>query len=68
MKNIEYIKQFKDQSTWRLLGLGLVTYGVYFAYYIKKQTSKLNLVGDSRNVISSTLVELIMFSAYISCL
>lgn len=36
------ITTFREQSTWRLLGLGIITYGVYLAHYIKRQTRRIN--------------------------
>jgi len=42
MENKELIEKLKNQSTWKLLGLGVVTFGVYFAHYIKKQTDIIN--------------------------
>lgn len=36
------LPRLREQSTWRLLGLSLITYGVYAAYYCRRQTRRLN--------------------------
>jgi hypothetical protein len=75
MKEIESIQQFKDQSTWKLAGIGIITYGVYFAYYIKKQTVKINeLVGEGdrisvgfvNSILVMSYISLILFFAYLA--
>ena len=68
MKNLDSITSFKDQSTWRLVVLGIVTYGVYFAHYVKKQTVKVNDVSNENNKISSGFVTAILVMSYISLL
>ena len=47
MKEMQAIQQFKDQSTAKLVGLGIITYGVYLAYYIKRQTARINKITGS---------------------
>ena len=49
MKNIEIIKSLKDQSTWVLLFLFIITYGVYGAYYVKEKSSIMNSVLEEGN-------------------
>jgi hypothetical protein len=66
VKEIKSIEKFKDQSTWRLLGLGIITYGVYFAYYVKRQTTKINEMVDERERISMGFVNAILVMSYIS--
>lgn len=66
MKELDSITVFKDQSTWRLIGLGVVTYGVYFAHYIKKQTVKINELAREDNKISEEFVNSILAMSYIS--
>lgn len=66
MKDIKSIEKFKDQSTWRLVGLGIITYGVYFAHYIKRQTDKINGVVDKQERISAGFIYAIIAISYIS--
>lgn len=66
MKEFDSITSFKDQSTWRLVGLGIVTYGVYFAHYTKKQTIKINDLSGENNKISEGFVNAILGMSYIS--
>jgi len=66
VKELDSITVFKDQSTWRLIGLGVVTYGVYFAHYIKKQTVKINELAREDNKISEEFVNSILAMSYIS--
>lgn len=66
MKDISSIKGFKEQSTWALLGLGIITYGVYFAHYIKKQTAKINRLTADDKAISGGFVNSIVAMSYIS--
>ena len=66
MKDENLIEQLKDQSTWRLLVLGIVTGGIYFAHYIKRQTARINnrLEGDA--VISGGFIDAIIVLSYLS--
>lgn len=66
MNNHDLIRNLKDQSTWRLLGLGLITYGVYFAYYVKKQTGKINGRLDKDAAISDGFVNSFFIMSYVS--
>jgi hypothetical protein len=36
------IDELREQSTWRLLALSIVTYGIYTAYYCKRQARTMN--------------------------
>jgi len=66
VKELDSMTIFKDQSTWRLVGLGVVTYGVYFAHYIKKQTAKINELTGDDNKISEGFINSILAMSYIS--
>jgi len=66
MEEISSIERFKDQRTWRLFGLGIITYGVYFAYYIKRQTAIINEMVDVQERISDGFVNTILVMSYIS--
>ena len=66
MDSRDLIEKLKDQNTWRLLGLGVITYGVYFAYYIKRQTDKINTHLDEDTAISNGLISSIFVVSYLS--
>ena len=66
MDSRDLIEKLKDQNTWRLLGLGIITYGVYFAHYIKKQTDKINVHLDKDTAISNGFVSSFFVMSYIS--
>lgn len=66
MKNQDLIENLKDQSTWRLFGLGIITYGIYFAHYIRKQSDKINSRLDKDMAISAGFVNFILVMCYLS--
>ena len=66
MKNIELIKTLKSQSTWKIVFLSMITYGVYAAYYIKEQTITINSVLDESNKISEGFINAILIVNWIS--
>jgi len=53
-------------STWKLLGLGIITYGVYFAHYIKKQTTVINEGLEENEKISDSFITFVMVISYVS--
>lgn len=70
----EMLRSLQSQSTWRLLGLGIITYGVYYAHYCARQTRILNsgLMEDRRipaGFIGAILVlsyaSLVLFFGYL---
>jgi hypothetical protein len=38
----DMFRELKSQSTWRLFGLGVITYGVYYAHYCATQSKVIN--------------------------
>ena len=62
----QLLNQLKSQSTWRLLGLSIITFFVYPAHYISRQTKILNEYCDPKNQISNGLVSFIFIFAYLS--
>ncbi|RUO34879.1 DUF4234 domain-containing protein [Aliidiomarina soli] len=66
MKEIKSIGKLKEQSTWRLFALGVITLGVYFAFYIKRQTAKINDMVDEHKQISTAFVNAIIAMSFIS--
>lgn len=62
----ELVGQLKSQSTWRLVFLSLITFGIYSAHYIKRQTSRLNQHLDAERRISEGLITTILISSYVS--
>ncbi|MCI5209175.1 MAG: DUF4234 domain-containing protein [Candidatus Electrothrix sp. ATG2] len=66
MKALHSIKQLQDQGTFKLLVLSALTSGVYGAYYIKRQTTRINRLIDKENNISEEFVHFLFVSAYVS--
>lgn len=66
MTNLSIIRKLLNQSTWRLFGLGIITYGVYFAYYVKKQSKEINAVVSTDDEISSGFLNSIFVMSYTS--
>ena len=66
MESRELIEKLKDQSTWKLLGLGIITYGVYFAYYVRRQTDKINSYIDGQAAISNGFIISFFVMSYLS--
>lgn len=50
------LQGLKIESTWKLLGLGVITYGVYYAYYLKTQSKKINKLDFKQNRISEDFI------------
>ena len=66
MKNIEIIKSLKDQSTWVLLFLFIITYGVYGAYYVKEKSGIMNSVLEEGNKISKGFIDTVIIINWLS--
>ena len=66
MNNMDLIEKLRSQSTWKLLGLGIVTYGVYFAYYAQRQSKEINAAINSDDNISSGFINSILVMSYAS--
>ena len=66
--NTPLITSLREQSTWRLFGLCIITYFVYAAYYIKRQTEVINTQCDPSKRINSTLITSIFITQYVSLL
>ena len=66
MQDVHEINILKDQSTWKLFFLGVITYGVYFAYYAKKQTIRLNELLSEEDKISIFFLNFLIALAYIT--
>lgn len=64
--NSALIKKLKYGSTLKLIFLGIVTLGIYFAYYIKKQTTIINDQIEENEIISNLLVNIILVVSYIN--
>ncbi|ODS63899.1 MAG: hypothetical protein ABS41_04435 [Arenimonas sp. SCN 70-307] len=60
------IRDLKVHSTWRLLGLSLITYGVYQAHYIVRQTRTMNTYLPGERKISMSFVMAILALSYIT--
>ena len=62
----EITNQLSHQSTWKLLFLGLITFGIYWAHYVKRQTNILNSYLSEDDKIKSWLIILIMSFSYLT--
>lgn len=66
MSHADLIRDLKSQSTWRLLGLGIVTYGVYYAHYCATQSQVINRhLGDKPHIPAGLVATFIILS-YVS--
>lgn len=66
--NFILIEKFKYGSTLKLIFFGVITLGIYFAYYIKRQTAVINDHIEENEKISNLLVNLIIVVSYINTL
>ncbi|HDQ04547.1 MAG TPA: DUF4234 domain-containing protein [Deltaproteobacteria bacterium] len=66
MMERQIIERLKNQSTWRLLGLSIITYFVYAAHYIYRQTKIINDYYNGTDKISDGLVNSILIFSYLS--
>lgn len=64
--NDELIRDLRSQSTWRLFGLAVITYGVYYGYYIVRQTRVLNERLPDEGKISPVFASSILTLAYLT--
>jgi len=62
----EIITELKSQSTWKLLGLSLITFFVYVAHYMKRQTKIINEHYEHEDKISDGFVSFILAISYLS--
>lgn len=65
MKN-KIIAELKSQSTWRLFGLSLITFMVYAAHYMKRQTEIINNNCEQEDKISDGFITFILAISYLS--
>jgi hypothetical protein len=68
MENIPkaLLRSLRSQSTWWLLALGFVTYGVYFGHYIRGRTLILNRHLPADRAIPQFLVWTVLLVAYVN--
>lgn len=64
----EIITELKSQSTWRLFGLSLITFLVFAAHYMKRQTKIINEHYDREDKISEGFVTFVLVITYLSLL
>lgn len=62
----DLVRELHHQSTWRLLLLGFLTYGVYYAYYISRQTRAINPYLPVENRIPPSFVVAIFVLSYVT--
>jgi hypothetical protein len=66
MDRMVLVSQLKSQSTWRLFFLSLVTFGIYMAYYMKRQTARINQHLDKEQQISRGLLTSMLIVSYLA--
>ncbi len=66
MLHNEAIGSLKSESTWQLLGLGIITLGVYFYHYVASQTHQLNYYLSDRQQVPQALLWSIFVTTYTS--
>lgn len=66
MISTNVIKALKSQGTWRLLFLSFITFGIYTAHYIRRQTIIINAHIEPDDAISEFLVNAFMALSYLS--
>ena len=64
----EVITELKSQSTWKLFGLSLITFFVYAAHYMNRQTRIINAHYEDEDKISDGFVTFILVISYLSLL
>ncbi|MGE9296401.1 MAG: DUF4234 domain-containing protein [Puniceicoccales bacterium] len=62
----EVIQSLHYGSTWKLVGLGIITYGIYYAHYIKRQTTILNQSLPEDRRIRDSFPKVILGASYLS--
>ncbi len=60
------IAKLQHQSTWKLLFLGLITYGVYYAFYLDRQTKILNSELEEGQRVSGGFIKAFYVISYVS--
>ncbi|CAA6805692.1 MAG: Unknown protein [uncultured Thiotrichaceae bacterium] len=66
MKNKGLISLLKGQGTGMLLLLGVISYGLYWAYYARSQTKKINAEVDDSLKISPFFVHTLFVMSHLS--
>lgn len=64
--NDTILPELKQGSTWKLFFLGIITFAVYFAHYIKKQTAIINAHSAEEERISDRFITFILAISYLS--
>lgn len=64
--NVKLLSDLKYGPTVKLFVLGVVTYAVYFAHYMKRQTAFINQHCEPEERISEGLITFIMVISYLS--
>lgn len=63
----DLLSDLQEQSTWRLVGLTIITLGIYEAHYVKRQTERINrYLADVESQISDELVLGFLVVSYLS--
>ena len=63
MNNKTFIKNLKVLSTWKLVGLSIITLNIYYAHYIRNQTFIINdNINNSDNISETFATAFLVFS------
>lgn len=68
MYNDDLIKKLHVQGSWSLFGLFFITFGIYIAYYIKKQTLTINSFLTDKDKLSYSFINIIIVLSYLSAI
>nr|WP_159063762.1 DUF4234 domain-containing protein [Thaumasiovibrio occultus] len=66
MADINKFKLFKDQSTWRLFFLSIITLGIYGGHYMLRQTRIMNALLPEKQQMSIGFSQTLLVMLYIS--
>jgi len=64
--NNSFIESLKVQSTWKLVGLSIVTLGIYYAHYMRNQNFIINDNVSNDDKISETFATAFLVFTYTS--
>jgi len=64
--NNSFIESLKVQSTWKLVGLSMITFSIYYAHYMRNQTFIINDNVSNDDKISETFATAFLVFSYTS--
>jgi len=66
MSQLELLRSLRCRSTWGLLGLSIITYGIYYAHYCAKQSRIINRVLERNRQIPVSFTNYFLILSYVS--